>query len=209
MSDIIKTLIGSFVGATFAFLLAGWRIKRDERKRQIGAINRSLVVLLNMHSNLETYRQDVIEPFENRDDGWLNAPMKPAKAWGAIRFDADGMAFLLEEKQPQLYCDLLLHECNFDEVSQLIEKRDTMLIEQVHEKLGTRLMKPVPEEELMEAMGPHVANQLKQLWSGITERVTDQIAANKKMHEDLRDAAVKLFPGRLPLKAVFFDGPQR
>ena len=45
-SDIIKTLIGSFAGATFAFLLAGWRIKRNERKRQIGAINRSLVVLL-------------------------------------------------------------------------------------------------------------------------------------------------------------------
>ena len=208
VSDIIKALIGSFAGATFAFLLAGRRVKQDERKRQMGAINRSVVILFNMHSNLETYRQDVIEQFEKRDDAWLNAPVKPAKSWGAIRFDADGMAFLLEEKQPQLYCDFVLHQCNFDEVSQLIEMRDKLLIEHVHEKLGALLAQPVPEDELVKTMGPHVASQLKQLWSGITGRVTRQIAANKKMHDDLRDVAVKLFPGHLPLKTVFFDGLQ-
>ena len=93
-------------------------------------------------------------------------------------------------------------------MSQLIEKRDRILIEQVHEKLGACLMTPVPEDELVQAMGPHVAHQLKQLWSGITERVTNQIATNKKMHDELRDAAVKLHPGRLPFKATFFDGTQ-
>ena len=91
VSDVAKTLIGSFVGATFAFALAGWRIKRDQRKRRIGAINRSIVVLLNMHSNLESYRQNVIVPFQNEFDAWLNAPVKPAKAWGLVRFDLDEM----------------------------------------------------------------------------------------------------------------------
>ena len=94
----IATLIASFTGAGFAFLLAGRRTKSQETNRQIGAINRALIVLFSMHGNLETYRQDIIADFVGRDDAWLNASVKPAKVWGNVQFDSGALDFLLEKK---------------------------------------------------------------------------------------------------------------
>jgi hypothetical protein len=211
MSDIpwyvqpIATLVASFTGAGFAFLLAGRRIKNDETNKQIAAINRAVIVLFNMYGNLESYRQDFTQDFSDRDDAWLNAPVKPAKAWGIIHFDSEALAFLLERKQPNLYAELLLCECNFSELSQLIEKRDEIMLQQAHPALGKFRGQPMPESDIHEALGPHVTLQLKQLWRGINERLVQQIDTTKKLHERLRDAAVGIHPGRLPVKGVFFD----
>ena len=201
----IATLVASFTGAGFAFLLAGRRFKREETNRQIAAINRAVIVLFNMHSNLETYRQDFTAEFSERDDAWLNAPVKPAKAWGAIRFDSEALAFLLENKEPHLYAELLLCECNFDELSQLIQRRDEIILRNAHPALSKFLGLQVPEVEIHESLGLHVVQQLKQLWDGISNRLVEQIATTKNLHDKLRDAAVRIHPGRLPVKGVFFD----
>ena len=201
----IATLIASFTGAGFAFLLAGRRTKSQETNRQIGAINRALIVLFSMHGNLETYRQDIIADFVGRDDAWLNASVKPAKVWGNVQFDSGALDFLLEKKKPNLYAELLLCECNFAELSQLIEQRDEIILRQAHPALGKFLGCHVPEDEIVNAIGQHSVRQLKQLWEGIAERVIDQIAKTRTLHDKLRDAAVRINPVRLPVKGVFLD----
>ena len=161
-----------------------------------------------MYGNLETYRQDVLEPFAERDDDWLNGPVVPAKARGATRFDGEALAFLLEKRQPNLYAELLLCECNFEEISQLIQRRDDLVLQQLHPVLGKFLGRPLTEKEVQDAVGEHVVHQLKQLSAGIKDRVVRQIATTKELTEKLRDAAVRMQPGRLPLTLVFFEKKQ-
>jgi hypothetical protein len=201
----IATLIASFTGAGFAFLLAERRVKREETNRQIAAVNRAVIVLFSMYSNLENYRKEVTENFVQRDDAWLNAPVVPAKVWTSVCFDSDALAFLLQKKQPNLYAELLLCECNFEELCQLIQQRDDIMLKQAHPALNKFLGRPVPEDEVHEAIGRHVAQQLKQLWDGINKRLLEQIESTKTLHDKLRDAAVQIHPGRLPVKGVFFD----
>jgi hypothetical protein len=199
----LATLLASFAGAGAAFLLAGRRTKNEELRRHLGAIRRAILVLCNMHSNLETYRLSVTSEFAGSPEGWLHAKIKPSKSWGEVTFDPDALAFLLEGTQANLYAELMLEACNFDEIVQLITRRDTLLLKYVHPKLGKILGKPVPPD-LLE---PHIVNQLKNIWDAINERLPEQIAATKKLHDQLRDAAVNIRPDQGILKVVFYhDG---
>ena len=102
VKDVVQpmvTLVASFSGVYFAYLLSSVRATKERRDSEIGAINRAIVVLQQMYGHLETYRQESIEPNQGRPGGWLNAPIKLGGQWGSIRFDQNRIAFLLEKKE--------------------------------------------------------------------------------------------------------------
>jgi hypothetical protein len=72
------TLVASFAGAWFAFRFARYQRERDKMDTDVAAGNRALFILTNMFNALRQHQKEVVDPYRNRHDAWLNLHVWPA-----------------------------------------------------------------------------------------------------------------------------------
>ena len=127
----LATLIAAFSGAWFAFLFESRRRAKEEKELQRAIANRSLYVISEMWNVLYQYYQDVVKPYKDKSDAWLNMAAN-SRYYGQTSLDSEKLAFLLDFGEHQTYPKVMLEEMRFNGLINLIEMRNSVLMNEVH-----------------------------------------------------------------------------
>lgn len=203
---ILATLVASFAGAWGAFLLENERRKRETQNRNIGAANRAIYTLFNLWNILEQYRKEVLEPYRDKPDAWLNLAANPTIPTGEHTFQADGLQFLLESSKAEVYAGLMLEEQRFAIAIDLIKARSGLVLDQVFPKMSAANIpvgQALPETEVKQVLGIELTHKLKQITAAIFTNVEEDLASLKTQHDQLRGAMKLLYPNRTVLQILF------
>jgi hypothetical protein len=200
------TLVASFSGAWAAFGLENNRRIREERLRQIGAANRAIYTLFQYWNTLEQYRKEVLEPFRNRPDAWLNLAATPVNHGSLQSFNADDLQFLLQCEHPQIFAELMLEEQRSNLALGLIRERSNLVIQQAFPRMaqaGFEVGKPRSLEEIEKALGVDVTHQLKALTTAIYKHIDEDISSLRGAHDELRNAMRRIHPKHKTVEVQF------
>jgi len=129
MSDLIwnfsSLVVGSFIGAFFAFEFERWQRRREERSDHYLAVKYAHFVLLQQWSllrNLATQHLDALVGNENR--WWMLRPIQsPPKSFS---IDFNSLAFVLRSKDPDLLNRLAVTQDRFSTLTDLLDQRSRL-----------------------------------------------------------------------------------
>lgn len=201
--------IGTFLAFVGTIYLAQSETRRREQEqidRNVGAGSRAIFTIFSIWNTLEQYRKEVLEPFRQRPDAWLNLAANPAFPIGEHRFDADALQFLLQSEHAQAYAALFLEEQRFSLAIQLIRARSELVLNEVFTKMaeaGFEVGKQANLEDVEKILGIDLSHKLKEITSAIFRNVDEDLASLKAVYEDVRGAMKALYPGRKVLQVVF------
>lgn len=202
----LTTLVAAFAGAWCAFLFESRRKAGEEKERQRAVANRSLYVISEMWNVLYQYYQDVVKPYKGKHDAWLNMAAN-ATYYGQTQFDAKGLAFLLDLGEHQTYPKIILEEMRYRGLLNLIEMRNSVIMNQVHPALAGAKIK-VGSEQLPEAfvesvIGIDNTHKLRKWTPEIMDQVEKNLHSLKEAHNDLRAAMKRLQPDKKFIELQF------
>ena len=193
----LATLIAAFSGAWFAFLFESRRKVKEEKDRQRAVANRSIYVISEMWNVLYDYYQDVAKPYKDKSDAWLNMAAD-ASYYVQAHFETEKLAFLLDLGEHQVYPKIMLEEIRFKSLIKLIEMRNSLLINQVHQALSRANVEvgtlQLTEEFIKSTIGIDTTHKFKKWTPEIIKRVESNLQSLKEAHDELRAAMKRLQP---------------
>ncbi len=205
----ITTLFAAFLGAGSAFLLEYFRRNREEEKRQLSASKRAIYVLSEMLSVVAQYRKEVVLPYDEKPDAWLNMNVSYVSVWAVSDLNDDAISFLLDTSEANCFAELILEQRRFRSLRNLVKRREKILLESVFPALGKIIPVggQVDSNKFTELLGHHTENELKFLTAGIVEQSASLSKTLVETHDKLRDAIAKIHPEKMSFKFVPFESP--
>ena len=136
----VGALIGSFVGAWFAFRFAQYQRKQEKHNGEVAAGNLALFTLTVMFSELRQHQKEIVEPYRGKADAWLNLhvsqPLNPN-----LRFEIKDLVFVMQA-DAAVFQQLLLEESRFQLAAYLIEEHRRLALVETWPRLGGLLRCP-------------------------------------------------------------------
>jgi hypothetical protein len=207
--DHAITLGVAFAGATAAFLLERYRIRRDERARHIASLNMALYTTFNIWNIQEQLRRDLVDDWKGKPDAWFNMPATPPVKYGITAFDASGLNFLLQADS-ELYSQLLLEEQRLASLMYLVEERSRVVLEEAWPRMeaaGYTMGMAIPLPVVEKALGLDVVKRLSVYTEAIISHTLENLVTVRALHDRLRVFAKKTFPTRKFVKVLFDEKP--
>lgn len=202
----LASLVASFAGAWAAFALESRRRKLEEEGKNIGAANRAIYIIFNLWNVLEQYRKDVLEPFRDKPDAWLNLMASPTTPVGDSKFQAGDLQFLLQTTHANIFATLLLEEQRFGVTMDLIRSRSNLVLDKVFPSMaaaGIGVGQPMYQAHVELALGIDVTHKLKQLTEAIYMNVDNDLFSLKTTYEQFKNVLQELYPDKKFLKIEF------
>ena len=197
LSALMTTLIGSFFGAYFAFLLQRRRTELERDEDRVGAANRALYNLYRMWNVLSQYQREHLEPVRNAPDRWLNLTASPLAPSSTTKFELGELSFLLQTKEASVFADVMLEEERFGLALGLIDRRSALVLEEVFPRMARAQIAvgdQRPIDEIQRTLGIDIVHQLQQPTDHIFTFVDDDITSLRAAHAQLRAAVKRLYP---------------
>lgn len=204
LETLLATLAGGLI--TFGFVLL--KTQQDRRDTEIAAGTRALFTLMQMWNETKQHQREIVDPYRNRPDAWLNLPVgSPLNP--DLAFDPNDLTFLMQ-KAPKMLADILLEWNRYRLATYLVEEHRRIAIEIVWPKLEAAGMKlddrPRPEADVKEIVGPAALKQIQVVTGAIISNFDENVKSLQAAFVALRTELVRLFP-----KAKFvnfnFDPP--
>jgi hypothetical protein len=208
----LAALVASFAGAWAAFKLQAHDKRTEQTRRNVGSGNRAIYDVFAFWNVLEQFRKEVLQPYRNRPDAWLNLAAHPAAPIGVDRFDASSLQFLLEEGHASIFASLMLEERRFHLAIDLIRSRSELVLGTVFPRMaaaGFRVGQPQSEEDVELALGVDVCHKLRQTTAAIIQNVDEDLVSLRQLYVDLRKALQSLYPGQKFVQVDFDQPPEK
>jgi hypothetical protein len=180
-----------------AYKLEQLRREREEQSQRIGAANKAIYTLANMWSILRQYQKEVIAPYRDKQDAWLNLSAQPLFQYGLTHFDTSELSFLLNSPEPNIFADLMLEDHRFHLLIGLIEQRSKVQFEQAWPAIsaaGIGLNQPLSQDDIEEILGISIVRQLQVLTEAIVRQVDENISSLREVHDEFRNTMQRLNP---------------
>ncbi len=207
--DHAVTLGVAFAGVTAAFLLERYRIRRDERLKNMASLNKALYTVFNIWNVQEQLRRDIVEDWKGKPDAWFNMPATPPVSYGITAFDANDLTFVLH-KDSELYSQLMLEEQRVASLIHLVEERSRVILEEAWPRMaaagyvmGSSVALPTVEKVL----GLDVVRRLHAYTDAIITHTQENLATLRLLHDRLRGFAKSRFPNDKFVQVLFDEKP--
>jgi hypothetical protein len=192
----IATLLATLAGGllTFGFVLL--KARRDRKESEIAGGTRALFTLMEMWNATKQHQKEIVDPYRNRNDAWLNLhvgpPLNPMLA-----FDLKDLTFLME-KSPKVLMDVLLEGNRYRLAVYLVDEHRRLATEVVWPKLEAAGMRPgdppSPEDEIQKIIGPAALKQMQVVTAAIITNFDENVESLRAVFTSLRTELVRLFP---------------
>jgi len=192
---ILGTLAASFFGAAFAFGFAKYQSDKEQVKKDVTAGNLVLFILTQMCNETRQYQKEVVSPYRDRQDAWLNLHIGMGLT-ADLSFQKQDITFILTTKGAT-FQTLMLEESRFRLLAHLIESHRELVLSQVWPRLevaGLRIGEQRPEEEIVAILGPGVVQQLKVTTRGIVDFTDENEKSLKDAFQKVRSALRAIYP---------------
>ena len=200
--DAARTLLATLAGGliTFGFILP--KARRDRKEADVAAGTRVLFTLMDMWNATKEYQKEIVDPYRNRDDAWLNLHVGPPLN-SQLTVDLKDLTFLMQ-KSPKIMMDIMLEGNRYRLAVFLVEEHRRLAIQIVWPKLeaaGVRIGDPPrPMNEIQGIIGPAALKQMQVVTSAIITNFDQNVQSLQVAFTALRTELLKLFP-----KARFVD----
>lgn len=202
---LVNTLVGSFFGAYFAFLLARRRRRAEVEETNVGAINRALYTLFEMWNVLRQYQREHLDEWRGRPDAWLNLSATPL-GQAPISFEAGELSFLLGTDQPNALANVMLQERRFKLAVGLIDQRSTLALNSVFPRMaaaGVPIGTNLAETDIKRILGIDVVHKLSQFTDHIYRFVDADVPDLEANFNELRSLGKRLYPKHKIINVAF------
>jgi hypothetical protein len=190
----LGSLVGSFVGAWFAFKFAKIQRDRDRVSGEIAAGNRALFTLAEIWNALRQHQKDTIAQYRTRDDAWLNFPATAPLSSRPLSFDLKDISFI----RASVLQKIVLEEHRFALAAYMIDRHRTLVLSQVFPRLsqaGIAVGDQAPLNAIEGILGVATVHELKTLTAGIIKNVDEDVASSFAALKTLRRHLKDLYPG--------------
>lgn len=205
MGTLLATLTGGLL--TFAFVLL--KARRDRKESEIAAGTRALFTLMEMWNSTKQHQKEIIDPYRDRRDAWLNLPVGTPLNPG-LAFDLKDLTFLMRHK-PKVLMDVLMEGNRYRLATYLVEEHRQLAIGVVWPRLeavGMRIDDPPrPESEIQEIIGPTALRQMQVTTASIITNFDENVKSLRAAFTALRTELIRLFPKTTFVDFNFEPGP--
>lgn len=190
-------LMGSFVGAWFAFRFAQHQRKQEKDNGEVAAGNLALFTLTTMYNELQQHQKEIVEPYRGKADAWLNLhvsqPLNPN-----LRFEIKDLVFVMQA-DAAVFQQLLLEESRFQFAAYLIEEHRRLALVETWPRLeaaGLHIGDNRPENEIEAIIGVSVVHRLKITTDAIIKNIDEDVKSSLDAFVKLRSALKSIHPKR-------------
>jgi hypothetical protein len=203
---ITATDVGSWLGALFAtfigaFLAFLFGIRQRERQRvdqEVTAGNLALSTLSEMWERQFQFQREVVAPFRNRSDAWLNLTIGTRLDSVDLKLNRNDLGFVLQADGPTWQA-VILEDLRYQLMKQRIEFRDNLVLKEVWPCLVAHRV-PIganmPEAEVEAMLGPAIVQQLRVHTASIISLIDENVESSWAAMTALRETLRRIHPGR-------------
>jgi len=199
--DIGKAIIGSFAGATFAFIFALRMYNRQLRRENKAAGNLAMATLRRQYNDFMVYGRGVKKTYDDMFRVEPHAPLwlllKPHHYTfsGPLRFDIKSLTFLFEKGDVKFLQDLLLAEARYHDLMSSADKLNQTLDEaqQVLAAAGIGAQGAHRIGELENIVGPALVGRANSFVESMLRTVEEDKGVYSEATESLRAKLVEYF----------------
>jgi hypothetical protein len=191
----LLAMMGTYLGALFAFRLEESRERRRDLKSKSAALNRCITVLLLQYNEVRNYL-DRLTPYKSDVELAFNFPALQPPDNFDFRQKMDDLAFMLETASPQLLLDVFLEQQRFDQALAAIKQRNEFYVLQVQPPfaaagLNNRL---VTMKELQDGLGEMIFGGAMNSAKTMREHLQSTELSSLQAVRKVRRLAKTLFP---------------
>lgn len=202
--NTVATLFAAFLGAIAAFWLENLRRKREEKKNQIGAGNRAILVLWYFWNELVVIRRQVIEPVRDHPARLIAMQAMPQRLQNKLSIDISELYFLIEKQHVTLLMKLLIEESLFLGVVSSFNIRSVLHIQEAQPAMvraGLSESVPFTINQVQAALGERLFLTLQRATDQVIEHTDQTIESIKNTSDELHRTLKEVFP---KAKVVYF-----
>ena len=196
-------LIGTFVGALFAFRLnENKEIRKLEMERK-AALNRALFVLLRQYNAMRSLGKE-IEPFKSEFERAFNCPALQPPPYSDLKQNFSELNFLLESPEPGVLMRLSIEEEGFHQALESVRIRNDVYVREVQPVIAQAGLnrRAVPVEEIQAALGERLLGSAINTSKYMYRNVDEAVRNLPSVHKELFSLAKKLYPRDKFIRAV-------
>jgi hypothetical protein len=144
------------------------------------------------------FQREVVEPFRNRHDAWLNLTIGTPLDSVDLKLNRNDLGFILQADGPTWQA-VILEERRNQLMKQRIEFRDNLVLKEVWPCLvahGVPIGANMPEAEIEGMLGPAIVRQLRVHTAGIISLIDQNVESSWAAITALRETLRRIHPGR-------------
>lgn len=192
----VLALLGTFLGATFAFRLNQDKEEKKLHKERREALNRAMFVLARQANAVHQLKRDY-EKFTDPIERAINLPaLKPPSYSDLVHNFAD-LDFLLESADPNILLRLTVEQERFQQVIESINMRNEFYVNEFQPKLAAVALngKLTSAHELSVHLGERIFDGTVNGATIAYEHICASDISIPQMQNALLSAAKQIYPG--------------
>jgi hypothetical protein len=165
---------------------------------EVTAGNLALSTLIEMWDRQTQFQREVIAPFRNRHDAWLNLDVGTPLDVADLQLNRNDLAFVLQA-DPPTWQQVVLEDRRYRLVKRAIEMRERVVLEEAWPRLaaaGVPRGAGLPEPEMERVLGPAIVQKLRAHTAGIISMIDENVVSSFAAITALRRTLRKIHPGR-------------
>lgn len=188
-------MVGTFIGALFAFRLNEAKENTKINKERKAALNRALFILVRQY-NAMRFLADQLAPYKTEFERAFNCPAFQPPPYSDLTYEFEALNFLLEVGEPNVLMRLSVEQEGFHQAIESLRVRNDFYVNEVQPviaKSGFNL-RAVPAHEFQAALGERLFSRSINEAAVMYAHVADLRKSLLATHAELFGAAKKLYP---------------
>lgn len=148
-----------------------------------------------MYSETRQYQKEIISPYRNKKDAWLNLHIG-VHLNKNLSFNLDDISFVLEAS-PGVFADVILEERRYFSLASLIDEHNQLIVSQVWPRLeaeGLQIGDSKLNTEIEHMIGPSAVSMLKTTTSGLIQFTDENEKSLNAAFRSLRAVLKSIYP---------------
>jgi hypothetical protein len=194
IAALCAALLGTFLGALFAFRLNENKESELLRKEQITALNSALFYLIRQSNAVIMYNR-YLAPWNSTIDRAFNLPAHKLPDYSNLVQDFGRLAFLMDS-HPNILMKLVIEDERFHQALEAIRIRNEFYVQEVQPALACLDIqgKDIGAEQLKIGLGERIFGAAITGSEDVYEHIPACVKSLKSMSDDLFFVAKELFP---------------
>jgi hypothetical protein len=196
IATAVLALLGTFLGATFAFRLNQDKEDRKLHKNRQEALNRAMFVLARQANAVHQLKREY-EKFINPIERALNLPALKPPSYSDLVHNFVDLEFLIESADPNVLFRVTVEQERFQQVIESINLRNEFYVKEYQPKLAAMGLngRMMSEHELSRLLGEDIFGGTVNGAATAYELICASDRSLPEMQHELLSVAKQIFPG--------------
>jgi len=197
-------LVGTFLGAMFAFRLNEQKEKAKDISSRKVALNKALFTIMRQHGIVSGLRAQ-LGPHTSDFERAINCPAYLAPDVSTLRIDFESISFLFESGHPDVLMKLVAEEESFRQAVKTVEVRSRFILDEVQPaiEVGSLNNRSFSPEDFVGKIGERIFESAVNYARLMYEEVESSFSGLSSVHSELFTVAKELFPNSLFVKPAY------